>query len=68
MHNWAKVYLGDSRAMTEVEDAGIDLAVTTPPRRPGPALTTPRISPILFHLPGLDRNFPVAIVSLSNNH
>ena len=31
MPNWAKVYLGDSRAMTEVEDAGIDLAVTSPP-------------------------------------
>ena len=31
MNNWAKIYLGDSRAMTEVEDAGIDLAVTSPP-------------------------------------
>ena len=31
MPNWAKVYLGDSRAMTEVEDGGIDLAVTSPP-------------------------------------
>jgi DNA modification methylase len=31
MTNWAKVYLGDSRAMTEVEDGGIDLAVTSPP-------------------------------------
>jgi DNA modification methylase len=31
MQNWAKIYLGDSRAMTEVEDAGIDLAVTSPP-------------------------------------
>jgi DNA modification methylase len=31
MPNWAKVYLGDSRAMTEVEDAAIDLAVTSPP-------------------------------------
>ena len=31
MHNWAKIYLGDSRAMTELEDAGIDLAVTSPP-------------------------------------
>ncbi len=29
--NWAKVYLGDSRVMTEVEDAGIDLVVTSPP-------------------------------------
>ena len=57
MSNWAKVYLGDSRLMTEVADAGIDLAVTTPLRRPGPALSTPRISPIRFHLPGLDRNF-----------
>lgn len=31
MPNWAKVYLGDSRAMTEVGDAGIDLVVTSPP-------------------------------------
>jgi len=31
MPNWAKVYLGDSRLMTEVEDAGIDLVVTSPP-------------------------------------
>ena len=31
MPNWAKVYLGDSRAMTEVEDGGIDLVVTSPP-------------------------------------
>ena len=31
MPNWARVYLGDSRAMTEVEDGGIDLAVTSPP-------------------------------------
>lgn len=31
MPNWAKVYLGDSRAMAEVEDAAIDLAVTSPP-------------------------------------
>jgi DNA modification methylase len=31
MHNWAKIYLGDSRAMTELADAGIDLAVTSPP-------------------------------------
>jgi DNA modification methylase len=31
MHNWARVYLGDSRAMTEVEGAGIDLVVTSPP-------------------------------------
>lgn len=31
MPNWAKVYLGDSRAMTEVTDAAIDLVVTSPP-------------------------------------
>jgi len=31
MNNWAKIYLGDSRAMTELADAGIDLAVTSPP-------------------------------------
>jgi modification methylase len=31
MPNWAKVYLGDSRAMTEVVDASIDLVVTSPP-------------------------------------
>jgi len=31
MPNWAKIYLGDSRAMTEVEDAVIDLVVTSPP-------------------------------------
>ena len=31
MHNWAKIYLGDSRAMTEVDDASIDLVVTSPP-------------------------------------
>ena len=31
MPNWAKVYLGDSRAMTEVEDAAVDLVVTSPP-------------------------------------
>jgi DNA modification methylase len=31
MPNWAKIYLGDSRAMTEVEEAGIDLVVTSPP-------------------------------------
>ena len=29
--NWAKIYLGDSRVMTEVEDASIDLVVTSPP-------------------------------------
>jgi len=31
MTNWAKIYLGDSRAMKEIEDAGIDLVVTSPP-------------------------------------
>jgi modification methylase len=31
MTNWAKIIIGDSRAMTEIEDAGIDLAVTSPP-------------------------------------
>jgi DNA modification methylase len=31
MPNWAKIYLGDSRAMTEVDDASIDLVVTSPP-------------------------------------
>jgi DNA modification methylase len=31
MHNWAKIYLGDSRVMTEIEDGGIDLVVTSPP-------------------------------------
>jgi modification methylase len=31
MSNWAKIYLGDSRAMTKVADAGIDLVVTSPP-------------------------------------
>jgi modification methylase len=31
MHSWAKAYLGDSRAMTEVGDAAVDLAVTSPP-------------------------------------
>ncbi|MDP2044823.1 MAG: site-specific DNA-methyltransferase, partial [Deltaproteobacteria bacterium] len=31
MTNSAKIIIGDSRAMTEVEDAGIDLVVTSPP-------------------------------------
>jgi DNA modification methylase len=31
MTNWGKIYLGDSRAMTEVADASIDLVVTSPP-------------------------------------
>jgi DNA modification methylase len=31
MTNWAKIYLGDSRVMTEIEDASIDLVVTSPP-------------------------------------
>jgi len=30
-YNWAKIYLADSRAMTEVEDGAVDLAVTSPP-------------------------------------
>jgi DNA modification methylase len=31
MTNWAKIYLGDSRAMTELDDASVDLVVTSPP-------------------------------------
>jgi modification methylase len=31
MPNWAKIYLGDSRAMTAVDDVSIDLVVTSPP-------------------------------------
>jgi DNA modification methylase/endonuclease YncB( thermonuclease family) len=31
MTNWAKIYLGDSRAMTAVDDASVDLVVTSPP-------------------------------------
>ncbi len=31
MNNSAKIYFGDSRLMTEVDDAGIDLVVTSPP-------------------------------------
>jgi DNA modification methylase len=31
MDNWAKIIIGDSRAMPEVADAAIDLAVTSPP-------------------------------------
>jgi DNA modification methylase len=31
MPNWAKIIIGDSRDMQEVEDAGIDLVVTSPP-------------------------------------
>jgi DNA modification methylase len=31
MENRAKIIIGDSRAMTEVEDASIDLVVTSPP-------------------------------------
>ncbi len=31
MPNRAKIYLGDSRAMTEVGDASVDLVVTSPP-------------------------------------
>ncbi len=31
MDNWAKIIIGDSRAMPEVEDESIDLVVTSPP-------------------------------------
>jgi DNA modification methylase len=31
MTNWAKIFLSDSRVMTEVEDGSIDLVVTSPP-------------------------------------
>jgi DNA modification methylase len=31
MTSWAKIFLGDSRAMTAVDEASIDLAVTSPP-------------------------------------
>jgi DNA modification methylase len=31
MPNWAKIIIGDSRDMQEVEDASIDLVVTSPP-------------------------------------
>jgi DNA modification methylase/endonuclease YncB( thermonuclease family) len=31
MDNWAKVILGDSRSMAELEDATLDLVVTSPP-------------------------------------
>ncbi len=31
MPNWAKIIIGDSRAMTELADAAIDLVVTSPP-------------------------------------
>jgi DNA modification methylase len=31
MQNWAKIIIGDSRAMSEVEDGAIDLVVTSPP-------------------------------------
>lgn len=31
MSNWAKIILGDSRTMPEVEDGAIDLVVTSPP-------------------------------------
>jgi DNA modification methylase len=31
MSNWATIYLSDSRAMTEIRDATIDLVVTSPP-------------------------------------
>jgi DNA modification methylase len=87
MPNWAKVYLGDSRAMTEVEDGGIDLAVTSPPYWhikdygvPGQIGYGQSLHEYLKDLYrawrecrgdkrlGLDRNPPVAIVLLSNNH
>ncbi|HOQ67355.1 MAG TPA: site-specific DNA-methyltransferase, partial [Candidatus Atribacteria bacterium] len=31
MNNWAKIIIGDSRKMIEVEDKSIDLVVTSPP-------------------------------------
>ena len=31
MDNWAKIIIGDSRSMAEVEDESIDLVVTSPP-------------------------------------
>jgi DNA modification methylase len=31
MNNWAKIIIGDSRAMPELADASIDLVVTSPP-------------------------------------
>ncbi len=31
MDNWAKIIIGDSRAMPEIETAAIDLVVTSPP-------------------------------------
>ena len=31
MENWAKIIIGDSRAMLEVADAAVDLVVTSPP-------------------------------------
>jgi DNA modification methylase len=31
MENWAKIIIGDSRAMVEVADAAVDLVVTSPP-------------------------------------
>ena len=31
MDNWAKIIIGDSRAMLEVADAAVDLVVTSPP-------------------------------------
>ena len=87
MHNWAKIYLGDSRDMTELEDATIDLAVTSPPYWhikdygvPGQIGYGQSLHEYLKDLYrtwrecrgdkrlGLDRNFPTAIVSLSNNH
>jgi modification methylase len=31
MDNWAKIFIGDSRVMSEVSSESIDLAVTSPP-------------------------------------
>ncbi|MBC7114331.1 MAG: site-specific DNA-methyltransferase, partial [Archaeoglobi archaeon] len=31
MDNWAKIIIGDSRKMVEIEDSSIDLVVTSPP-------------------------------------
>ncbi len=31
MNNWAKIIIGDSRKMIEVEDSSVDLVVTSPP-------------------------------------
>ncbi|HZE21382.1 MAG TPA: DNA methyltransferase, partial [Desulfobaccales bacterium] len=31
MNNWAKIIIGDSRVMTDLDDASVDLVVTSPP-------------------------------------